>query len=61
MDQYGKLLNTVNTNRRDSMKFVTNQFETDSSQLKFDASDHQQPTNNKQKPYVYISGVRFFH
>jgi hypothetical protein len=53
MDQYKKLLNTVNTNQKSSTKSVNNELETD---LK---SNHQQPINNKQKPYIYISGVYF--
>jgi len=53
MDQYKKLLNTVNTNQKSPIKSVNNELETD---LK---SNHQQPINNKQKPYTYISGVYF--
>ncbi len=53
MDQYKKLLNTVNTNRTSPIKSANNELETNSK------STHQQPINNKQKPYVYISGVYF--
>jgi len=53
MDQYKKLLNTVNTNRTRPIKSANNELEIDSK------STHQQPINNKQKPYVYISGVYF--
>jgi len=53
MDQYKKLLNTVNTNRTRPIKSANNELETDSK------STHQQPINNKQKPYTYISGVYF--
>ncbi|CAF3687443.1 unnamed protein product [Adineta steineri] len=68
MDQYQKLLNAVNTgniNRNNFIKPLINRFEIDSTQLKTTNSprvstlsllDDQISIEDKQKPYVYVSG-----